>query len=176
MRAGFLLGFAELFGVGHYRGRGTVGKTPVAGIKDRQTNQIRTEVVESTNRATLQGFVLDHTQEGATIYTDEHAVYKGIARPYEAVAHGAGEYVRRMAHTNGLESHWALFKRGIGGTYHHISVKHLPRYSNEFEGRHNCRPLDTEDQMRLMARGSNGKHMTYALLIGLLETRQPRML
>ena len=81
-----------------------------------------------------------------------------------------------MAHTNGLESHWALFKRGIDGTYHHISVKHLPRYSNEFEGRHNCRPLDTEDQMGLMARGSNGKRMTYASLIGPLETRQPRML
>ena len=45
-----------------------------------------------------------------------------------------------MAHTNGLESHWAMFKRAIDGTFHHISVKHLPRYTMEFEGRHNARP------------------------------------
>ncbi len=45
-----------------------------------------------------------------------------------------------MAHTNRLESHWALFKRGIDGVYQHISVKHLGRYTNEFEGRHNARP------------------------------------
>ena len=44
-----------------------------------------------------------------------------------------------MAHTNGMESHWALFKRGIDGIYHHVSVKHLPRYTTEFEGRHNSR-------------------------------------
>ena len=152
-------------------GRGTVGKTPVVGVKDRATNQVRTEVVESTNKATLQGFVLDHTQEEAIIYTDEHAAYKGLPRHHEAVAHGAGEYVRGMAHTNGLESHWALFKRGIDGIYHHISVKHLPRYSNEFEGRHNARPMDTEDQMGLMARGSSGKRMTYDSLIDPQGTR-----
>ena len=142
-------------------GRGTVGKTPVAGIKDRQTNQIHTQVVDSTNKTTLQRFVLQHTQEGATVYTDEHAAYKGLPRLHEAVAHGAGEYVRGMAHTNGLESHWALFKRGIDGTYHHSSVKHLPRYSNEFEGRHNNRPMDTADQMTAMARGAAGRRITF---------------
>ena len=142
-------------------GRGTVGKTPVAGAKDRATNQVRTEVVESTNKATLQSFVLDHTEEGAIIYTDEHAAYKGLPRRHEAVAHGAGEYVRGMAHTNGLESHWALFKRAIDGTYHHISVKHLGRYSKEFEGRHNSRPMDTADQMTAMVRGADGRRVTF---------------
>ena len=93
-------------------GRGTVGKAPVVGVIDRPTNLIKTEVVESTNRATLQGFVEGSTEVGAQVYTDEHAAYKGINRPHEAVAHGAGEYVRLMAHTNGMESHWALFKRG----------------------------------------------------------------
>ena len=143
-------------------GRGAVGKTPVAGVKDRITNQVRTEVVESTNKATLQGFVLRNTQNGATVYTDEAAAYQGLPRPHEAVAHGAGEYVRGMAHTNGLESHWALFKRGIEGVYHHISVKHLPRYSREFEGRHNRRPLDTADQMVRMA---DGKRLRYEDLV-----------
>ena len=46
-----------------------------------------------------------------------------------------------MAHTNGIESHWAMLKRGYVGVYHQMSAKHLPRYVAEFEGRHNSRPL-----------------------------------
>ena len=147
-------------------GRGAVGKTPVAGVKDRKTNQIHTEVVESTNKATLQGFVLKHTEDTATVYTDEASAYTGIPRYHEAVAHGAGEYVRGMAHTNGMESHWATFKRGIDGVYHHISVKHLGRYANEFEGRHNVRPMDTADQMAVMVRGAEGRRLRYTTLVG----------
>ena len=143
-------------------GRGAVGKTPVAGLKDRATNQVRTEVVQSTNKATLQGFVVRNTEPTAMVYTDEASAYRGLPREHEAVAHGAGEYVRIMAHTNGLESHWALFKRGINGVYHHISVKHLPRYSNEFEGRHNRRPLDTAEQMGMLARSADGKQLRYS--------------
>ena len=146
-------------------GRGTVGKTPVVGVKDRKTNLVHTEVVESTNKATLQGFVLKYTEDTATVYTDEASAYKGIPRHHEAVAHGAGEYVKGMAHTNGMESHWATFKRGIDGVYHHISVKHLGRYSNEFEGRHNARPMDTADQMAAMVRGAEGKRLLYSTLI-----------
>ena len=147
-------------------GRGTVGKTPVAGLKDRKTNQIRTEVVKSTNRATLHEFVMKHTDPAATIYTDEAAAYKGLPRHHEAVAHGAGEYVRQMAHTNGLESHWATFKRGINGVYHHLSVKHLSRYATEFAGRHNLRPLNTEAQMTAMATKAVGKRLRYRDLTG----------
>ena len=146
-------------------GRGAVGKTPVAGVKDRETNQVRTEVVAHTNKATLQEFVVRHTEPTATVYTDEAPAYRGLPREHEAVAHSAGDYVRNMAHTNGLESHWALFKRGIDGTYHHISVKHLPRYSNEFEGRHNRRPLDTAEQMGALARSADGKRLRYEDLI-----------
>ena len=129
-------------------GRGAVGKAAVAGLKDRGTNQVHTEVVHSANKATLQGFVVKHTEPAATVYTDEAAAYNGLPRQHEAVAHSAGEYVRGAAHTNGMESHWAMIKRGIYGVYHHVSVKHLPRYLIEFEGRHNGRPLGTEAQMR----------------------------
>lgn len=149
-----------------HAGRGTVGKTAVVGIKDRETNQVRTEVVESTNKATLQGFVVEHTEPDAQVYTDEARAYVGIPRPHEAVRHSVGEYVRQQAHTNGMESHWAMLKRGINGTYHHVSPKHLDRYAVEFEGRHNQRPLDTEDQMSVMAQGSVGKRLTYDNLIG----------
>ena len=147
-------------------GRGSVGKTPVAGVIDRPTNTIATKVVPTTSRKVLQGFVEGHTEEGAQVYTDEATAYKGINRPHEAVAHGAGEYVRLMAHTNGLESHWALFKRGLNGVYHWVSVKHLGRYSTEFAGRHNSRPLDTITMMERMAERAVGKHLPYRTLIG----------
>ncbi len=81
-----------------------------------------------------------------------------------------------MAHTNGMESHWAMFKRAIDGTFHHVSVKHLRLYTTEFDGRHNCRPLDTEEQMGVIACGAAGKRMTYAGLIGPAYARQPHML
>ena len=147
------------------QGRGAVGKTPVAGVKDRKTGQVSTAVVPATNKAALQGFVGERVAVGAQVYTDEHAAYRGLPYPHEAVRHSVGEYVRGMAHTNGMESHWAMLKRGYIGVYHQMSVKHLPRYVAEFEGRHNARPLDTADQMAAMARGADGKRMTYEGLV-----------
>ncbi len=146
-------------------GRGTVGKTAVVGVKDRNTGRINTEVVQHTDKPTLQDFVLRHTAQGTKVYTDEASAYTGLPRPHEAVRHGAGEYVRNMAHTNGMESHWALFDRGIYGIYHHVSPKHLGSYTSEFEGRHNARPLDTAEQMTAMAQGADGKRMRYLDLI-----------
>ena len=146
-------------------GRGTVGKIAVVGVKDRETNRVRTQVVETTNTRTLQGFVKWHTDKDAQVYTDEAAQYQGISRPHEVVKHGVREYVREKAHTNGIESHWAMLKRGYEGIYHHMSPKHLHRYVAEFEGRHNGRPLDTSDQMRRMAHGADGKRLQYKDLV-----------
>ena len=157
-------------------GRGAVGKTAVAGLKDRATNRVKTQVVERTDSPTLQGFVHRNTEAGTMVYTDEARAYLGLRRPHEAVRHSAKEYVREMAHTNGMESHWAMFKRGLDGVYHHVSEKHLGRYVNEFEGRHNNRPFDTEEQMGIMAAGTVGKRLPYSTLIGSRETRNPRML
>ena len=80
------------------------------------------------------------------------------------VNHSAREYVRGMAHTNGIESFWAMLKRGHHGTFHKMSVKHLHRYVNKFAGRHNIRDLDTIDQMALIAKGLIGKHLPYRQL------------
>lgn len=122
--------------------------------------------MQSTDRATLQGFVKKQTIIFAHVFTDEAAAYQGITRHHQSVKHSAGEYVRDMVHTNGMESFWSVLKRGYIGVYHWMSVKHLGRYVSEFSGRHNIRPMDTLDQMAAMAQGSVGKRLTYATLIG----------
>ncbi len=159
-----------------HKGRGIEGKVPVVGMKDRDTGKVSAEVVTDTKKPTLQTFVKERTDKDAVVFTDEHASYIGLPRPHMAVRHSAKEFVNGMAHTNGIESMWATLKRGYNGTYHHFSAKHLQRYVNEFEARHNVRPLDTEDQMGAVVRGGEGKRLPYAELIGEPETRQPAML
>ena len=86
--------------------------------------------------------------------------YEGLLN-HRAVKHSIREYVNGQAHTNGVESFWAMLKRGFHGTYHRMSPKHLQRYVNEFSGRHNIRPLDTIQQMRAIVRGLEGKRLRY---------------
>ena len=76
--------------------RGTVGKTAVAGMKDRETTQITAMPVESVDRSTLQGFVHRHTSADTIVYTDEAAAYVGLRRPHKAVNHSAKEFVDGM--------------------------------------------------------------------------------
>ena len=147
-----------------HRGRGPVGKTAVAGMKDRVTGQVVAAVVPDTTRATLQGFVRSRTADDAMVYTDEAMAYRGLPN-HQTVGHRVGEWVNGQAHTNGLESFWATLKRGYHGVHHHMSPKHLDRYVGEFEGRHNGRPLDTIDQMTVMARGMLGKRLRYRDLV-----------
>ena len=145
-------------------GRGTVGKTAVVGVKDRATNQVVTAPVASTDKATLQNFVKAHTAENALVITDEAAAYQGLPN-HEAVKHGAGEYVREDIHTNGMESHWSMLKRGINGTFHHISKEHAGRYATEFAYRHNVRESDTPDQIANLVKATEGKRLKYEDLI-----------
>ena len=113
----------------------------------------------------MHQFVGDHAAPDATVYTDDHQSYGGLPFDHEAVKHSVSEYVNGMAHTNGIESFWALLKRGYHGTYHHMSEKHINRYVNEFAGRHNDRKSDTLDQMREIVRGLAGKRLQYRDLI-----------
>ncbi len=149
-------------------GRGTAGKTAVVGMKDRDTNRVRAEVVATTDTATLEGFVAHHARTGATVYTDEAAAYRGLSDlcyRHESVQHSTGEYVRDTAHTNGMESFWSLLKRGYVGIYHKISPKHLGRYVAEFRGRHNIRSADTRVQMARLVEGMVGKRLRYHRLV-----------
>ena len=151
------------------KGRGSVGKTAVVGAKDRQTNRVSAAVVKNVDQPTLQGFVAENVKPGAKVYTDDHGGYVGLPN-HEAVRHSVKEYVNGMAHTNGIESFWAMLKRGYYGTYHRMSPKHLGRYVDEFAGRHNVRTADTIDQMAAMVRGMDGKRLTNTL-----SREHPRM-
>ena len=148
-------------------GRGAVGKTAIVGTKDRASNKVAARPVPATDAPHIAGFVAEKTMLGATVYTDEAKVY-GALDPWfdrESVNHSAGEYVRGQAHTNGMESFWAMLKRGYQGTFHHFSEKHTDRYVAEFAGRHNIREADTADMMAIIARRSVGKRLRYADLI-----------
>ena len=146
-------------------GRGAVGKTPVAGVKDRTTKKVILEVIADTTSETLHQFVEQNTVSDAIVYTDEACAYRGIARPHLTCNHSAKQYVNGSAHTNGMESQWALLKRGYYGTYHHLSPKHLHRYIAEFTYRHNSRGLDTEDHLCQLARLCVGSRLKFKELI-----------
>ena len=127
-------------------GRGPVGKSPVMGVKDRDSNRVAAKQVESVSQVETGEIYEASVEDGAQVYSDESRVYDKIPNR-EAVNHTGGEYVRGDAHTNGIESFWPLFKRGYYGTYHRMGPKHLHRYVAEFTGRHNIRSQDTIDQM-----------------------------
>ncbi len=147
-------------------GRGPVGKTAVVGTKDRTTKQVQAKVVTNTTAETLTGFVYDTSDEDAQVYTDDAKAYQALKRAaHDTVKHSVKEYVDGEAHTNGIESFWALLKRGYYGTYHRMSPKHLQRYVNEFVGRHNVRGYDTVEQMAFTAKGLFDKQITYKTLI-----------
>lgn len=150
-----------------FKGAGpAAGKTAVVGVKDRESGEVRVEVVENTDGDTLKGFVRENVEAGATVYTDEAKAYKGMPEfEHEAVNHSVGEYVRDMAHTNGMESFWSMLKRANAGTFHKISPKHLDRYVHEFAGKHNVRESDTLAQMRDTVARLVGRNLLYRDLI-----------
>ena len=147
-------------------GRGTAGKFPVVGVRERSSGQVKAEPIGSATRSELVPFVERNTQPGSTIYADEHPAYTKLERPLETVAHSRGEYVRDDVSTNGIESFWAEVKRAYHGSYIWWSRKHLGRYITERCWLHNHRQLDTVDQLRLIARGMVGKRLRYSDLIG----------
>ena len=145
-------------------GRGAVGKIAIVGIKDRATNAVRAKAVKATDKQALHPVIKENVDGKATVYTDDATVYDSLPFDHESVKHSVSEYVRDMAHTNGIESFWSMLKRGYHGTYHHLSEKHLTRYVNEFAGRHNDRCSGTVEQMGRIVRDMEGKQLTFAAL------------
>ena len=146
-------------------GRGSVGKIPVLGVKQRGGDVFAVPVA-SADKATMTDFVLGAVAEGETVYTDEHAGYNDLNLYFEHdfVKHGAKEYVRDDVHTNSIESFWAILRRAYYGTHHYMSPKHLHRYVNECTGRQNMRGHDDLVQMAMLVKGMEGRRLTYQQL------------
>ncbi|MCY4085999.1 MAG: IS1595 family transposase [Actinomycetia bacterium] len=136
---------------------------------------VSAQVVPGTDRDTLHWFVSRHVTAGATICTDAHTGYKGIPGvKHLVVNHQAGEYATGPASTNAVEPFWSMLKRGIVGTYHHISVKHLQAYVDAFAGGHSLHRLRTAPQMNKVAAGMVRKHLRYTDLTARLENEAER--
>ena len=154
-------------------GRRTVGKTAVVGVKHRKSGKVNAKVVDSTDRETLHKFIRQNVEKGSQVYTDEARAYEELEGfDHEAVRHSVGEYVREITHTNGIESFWALMKRGYMGTYYQMSPKHLNQYVKEFAGRHNIRPLNTLVQMQKLVENMDETNLPYRRLTMNKEMRE----
>jgi len=147
------------------QGRGSVGKAVVVGVKQRNGNVIA-QHVENTEAATLKSFIYRNVKNGATVYTDNFPSYKGLeGYAHDTVNHSVGEYVKQQVHTNGIESFWALLKRGYYGIYHYMSHKHLHRYVNEFSFRHNTAQAGTMRFIEMTVSNMTHRRLTYKELI-----------
>ena len=150
-------------------GRGAVGKQAVIGARERG-GRVTARTIGNADAKTLRGFVHGNVRPGSTVFTDDHRGYLGLDGPlydHAAVKRSAKEYVNGMIHTNGIESVWAVIKRGYTGTYHHFSMKHCQRYADEFTFRlnqGNCE-VDTIDRMASFVERMGGKRMSYRELV-----------
>lgn len=148
------------------QGRGASGKTAVLGMIER-SGRIYVKPVQSTDSQTLQTAIKERVEEGSQIFTDEFPSYRGLEGDYshETINHSIGNYVNGNIHTNGIESHWSMLKRGIYGIYHQVSEKHLHRYCTEFGYRHNTRKSNEVDRFDSVLAFCEGRLM-YKTLIG----------
>jgi len=152
---------------------GYAEKAIVVGMLDRNTRQVRAQVIPNVKRETLQNHVLNGIERKSTVYTDGWVGYDGLkVREFvhETVNH-IEEYVRGEVHTQGIENFWSLLKRGLKGTYVAVEPFHLDRYLDEQVFRFNNRatkdnPLTDADRFLLALSQVSGKRLTYAELTG----------
>ncbi len=145
---------------------GGMGKEPVFSLVERG-GKVRSEHVASVSAETLRPVLKAQLDRASVLMTDGEGQYRILGPMFarhETVNHGIGEYVRGDAHTNTVESYFAVLKRGLNGIYHHVSQQHLKRYLCEFDFRYNERmALDVSDAERAnkAVKGVEGKRLTY---------------
>lgn len=143
--------------------KGGRGKVIVMGMRQRG-GKVKAKVIPGNSAAVIQNEVMSAVEKGSILCTDEHTSYAGMPQyKHKVVTHSAKEYVNGMAHTNSIESVWALLKRGYVGIYHNFSTKHLQRYVDEFSFRlneGNCK-IPTIDRMNALIDKSVGVRLSY---------------
>lgn len=150
-----------------YAGRGSLkGKVPVVSLLERD-GRVRSQVMKRVTGKNLKAAVYRNVVPLSEIHTDENPSYRGVRSLYEhhTVKHAMGEYARRekerLVTTNGVEGFFSLLKRGVMGTFHHVSEKHLPLYLAEFDHRHNFRKVSDGERTVAALKKATGKRLTY---------------
>ena len=149
------------------KGPGAHGKTIVLAMRERG-GRIVGGTIDGVTAGVVRPAIAAYVEAESTIHTDEAYVYKNLPGfAHETINHSAGEYVRDGVTTNGMESVFAVLKRGIIGVYHHTSEKHLDRYVDEFSFRLNEGNVKNHTMTRLdsLVKGTAGKRLTYKGLI-----------
>lgn len=153
------------------KGSGPVGKTPVAGAINRD-GELRARVVGRVDKKHLTEFVRENVSTDADmVVTDSFSSYRNLGQdyPHVVVNHIQGEYVRQTehgtAHTNSIESVWALLKRQIIGIHHWVSPKHLNRYVDEMSWRFNRKDMTVTVRMNDLFACVDGGKLSYKTLI-----------
>ncbi len=147
------------------RGRGSE-KTPVVGIVQRD-GDVRFQMMERVTALNIGRFVAENADLSCRIITDESPAYNFIGKFYkgghEVVTHSAKEYVRAGTdiHSNTVEGVFSLIRRGVMGTFHSVSRKHLPNYLNEFQFRWNTRKMDDGQRVAQAIKAIDGKRLEY---------------
>jgi transposase-like protein len=153
------------------RKRGTIGgpskvskKEVVFAMVERGGNA-RAMHLPGLKGARLKDRIRANVDPTARIMTDESQPYRGIGKSFDGghhtVNHRLHEYARGDVTTNTIEGFFSLLKRGIIGTFHHVSAEHLHRYVAEFEFRYNARKISDGERVALLVRQSEGKRLTY---------------
>jgi len=142
---------------------GFENKTPVVSLVQRN-GQVRSFAVPTVSASTLKKVLTENMSKKANLMTDELIAYKKIGENFashEFVNHSKLEYVRDHVTTNAVEGYFGLLKRGVNGTFHHISRSHLKRYLAEFDFRYNHRKMKDNEIAPLIIKGFEGKRLTY---------------
>jgi hypothetical protein len=143
--------------------KGYTDKMAVFALVERG-GRARSFAVDRVTNRNLREVVFGNVDLSARMMTDEHPVYGGAFDEFashESVKHGMREYVRGDVHTNTVESFFGLLKRGVMGTYHHVSKRHLHRYLAEFDFRWSERHVVDGVRAMLATKLIEGKRLTY---------------
>ncbi|MHB1100894.1 MAG: IS1595 family transposase [Burkholderiales bacterium] len=147
------------------RAIGGLGKSIVHTLVERN-GRARSQHISNVTGKTLRK-VLNDADRKSSLMTDTAGGYLHVGKEFarhEMVDHGKDEYVRGDAYSNTVEGYFSVLKRGIVGTFHHVSEKHLHRYLVEFDFRYSHRSaMGVEDQQRALRAliGAKGKRLTY---------------
>jgi transposase-like protein len=153
---------------------GGAGKEIVFALVERKGG-VRTFHVPEVSAKTLRPILVAQLDRKTFLNTDDAGQYRHMGKDFdrhEVINHGADEYVRGDASTNTVESYFATLKRGINGTFHHVSQQHLKRYLAEFDYRYNEREalgVDDAGRMEKSIPGIVGKRLTYRVTRGSKE-------